>query len=241
MDIIIKNLKKIYGERTVLDIEELKIEAGSFCGVIGPNGAGKSTLLNIIAGLDKQTEGGVIYGGSIESQGNPEEIPYRDMTMVFQSPYLIRTSTEKNIAYPLKLRGWNENETAKRVDELTEELGLKSLRKQKAWTLSAGETQKTALARALSFRPKLLLLDEPTANIDPSTTGEIERILKKINGEDGTTIIIITHNLAQARRLCDKIVFMHNGKAIETGDCTSILKTPCKQLTQSFINGELII
>lgn len=239
MIIEIEKLKKIYGERTVLDIDKLTIETGTFCGVIGPNGAGKSTLLNIIAGLEKQTEGRVIYNTGTDRL--IEGMQYKDMTMVFQSPYMISTTTEKNISYPLKLRGWSEKEIAKRVDELTEELGLTSLRKQKAYTLSAGETQKTALARALSFRPKLLLLDEPTANIDPSTTGEIERILKKINEDEGTTIIMITHNIAQAKRLCRQIVFMHNGKVVETGDSASILKNPEKQLTQSFINGELII
>jgi tungstate transport system ATP-binding protein len=236
MNIKIENLTKIYGERTVLDIENFLIEEGSLHGIIGPNGAGKSTLLNIIAGLDKQTEGRIFYGKSREVI-----IPRRDITMVFQRPYLMHTTTEKNISYPLKLRGWKEKEIRERVNELMEDLGLTSLKKQRSWTLSAGETQKVALARALSFHPKLLLLDEPTANIDPATTGELERMLKIINKTEGTTILIITHNLAQAKRLCEKAIFLHNGKVVEAGDSNFLLKTPQNPLTQRFICGELLI
>ncbi|MFA5635210.1 MAG: ABC transporter ATP-binding protein [Anaerovoracaceae bacterium] len=236
MEIRIEKVKKIYGNRTVLDIEELFVKEGSLLGVIGPNGAGKSTLLNIIAGIERQTEGRLYYG-----EKRSETIPYREITMVFQSPYLLHTTAEKNISYPLKLRGWQDDAINRRVEELTEELGLVRLRKQKAWTLSAGEMQKVALARALSFRPKLLLLDEPTANIDPATTGELERMMKKINEEEGTTIIIITHNLSQAKRLCQNTALLHKGKLVEAGPASVLLKEPQNPLTKAFINGELLI
>ncbi|GAB1477286.1 hypothetical protein MASR2M70_21240 [Bacillota bacterium] len=236
MEINIEGIKKIYGSKTVLDLGGLHIEAGSFQGIIGPNGAGKSTLLNIISGIETQTEGRIYYG-----EGRTETIPYRRMTMVFQAPYLLHTTAEKNIAYPLKLRGWQDGDIKNRVEELMDELGLTGLRKQKAWTLSAGEMQKVALARALSFRPKLLLLDEPTANIDPATTGEIERMLKKINEEEGITIIIITHNLSQARRLCQNTLLLHNGILIETGPGDIMLREPENALTKAFINGELLL
>jgi len=236
MEIRIEKIKKIYGNRTVLDIEELFVKEGSLLGVIGPNGAGKSTLLNIIAGIERQTEGRLYYG-----EKRSETIPYREITMVFQSPYLLHTTAEKNISYPLKLRGWQDDAINRRVEELTEELGLVRLRKQKAWTLSAGEMQKVALARALSFRPKLLLLDEPTANIDPATTGELERMMKKINEEEGTTIIIITHNLSQAKRLCQNTALLHKGKLVEAGPASVLLKEPQNPLTKAFINGELLI
>ena len=236
MEIRIEKVKKIYGNRTVLDIEELFVKEGSLLGVIGPNGAGKSTLLNIIAGIERQTEGRLYYG-----EKRSVTIPYREITMVFQSPYLLHTTAEKNISYPLKLRGWQDDAINRRVEELTEELGLVRLRKQKAWTLSAGEMQKVALARALSFRPKLLLLDEPTANIDPATTGELERMMKKINEEEGTTIIIITHNLSQAKRLCQNTALLHKGKLVEAGPASVLLKEPQNPLTKAFINGELLI
>jgi len=235
MRLYMEKLTKEYERRTVLDIGELLIEDGALCGIIGPNGAGKSTLLNLIAGLMKPTAGSLLYGEEMSASA-----PYRNMTMVFQTPYLIRTTVEKNIAYPLKLRGWGNMQIEERVRELTEDLGLVDFRKQKSWKLSGGETQKVALARALSFRPKLLLLDEPTANVDPSTTAEIERMLKKINEKEGTTVILITHNLVQARRLCDEVLFMNQGKVVEYGASEKILREPEHELTKQFVAGELL-
>ncbi|HVI41143.1 MAG TPA: ATP-binding cassette domain-containing protein [Anaerovoracaceae bacterium] len=230
-----KNLTKEYEGRKVLDIGELLIEDGALCGIIGPNGSGKSTLLNLIAGLMKPSGGSLLYGEEMEALA-----PYKNMTMVFQAPYLIRTTVEKNISYPLKLRGWNHEQIEERVSELTEELGLSDFRKQKSWKLSGGETQKVALARALSFRPKLLLLDEPTANVDPSTTADIERMLRKINEREGTTVILITHNLVQAKRLCGEVIFMNQGKVVEYGAGDKILRDPEHELTKRFVAGELL-
>lgn len=236
MMVRLEGVKKIYDGKTVLNVDELQINKGELCGIIGPNGAGKSTMLNLIAGLAYQTEGHIYYGDDKQ-----ERIPYMEMTMVFQSPYLIRTTTEKNIAYPLKLRRWSESAKKARVDQLISDLGLIHQRKQKAWTLSAGESQKTALARALSFRPKLLLLDEPTANIDPTATAELERMLLKINKEEGTTVLVVTHNLAQAKRLCSSVVFMNEGMVVESGESSVILKNPGQLLTRRFIEGELLL
>lgn len=236
MQIVLENVTKAFGEKRALSQMELKIDEGSFYGIIGPNGAGKSTLLNLIAGLDKPTAGRILYGGN-----RADVLPLLEMTMVFQAPYLIRTTAEKNISYPLKLRGWPEDKIAKRVDQLTAELGLTEQRKQKAWTLSAGESQKVALARALSFHPKLLLLDEPTANIDPVTTEELERMLVKINQEEGTTILLITHNLAQANRLCEEAAFLYNGSVLEQGNCKNLLREPKHPVTRKFVQGEWLI
>jgi tungstate transport system ATP-binding protein len=231
-----ENLTKEYEGRRVLDIGELRIGSGALYGIIGSNGAGKSTLLNLIAGLMKPTGGKLLYGDDAT-----ESAPYMDMTLVFQSPYLIRTTVEKNIAYPLKLRGWDKIMIEERVGELAADLGLSNFLKQKSWKLSGGETQKVALARALSFRPKLLLLDEPTANVDPSTTAEIERMLRKINEEDGTTVILITHNLVQARRLCREVLFLNQGRVVEHGSGEKILRAPEHELTKQFVAGELLI
>lgn len=235
MDISIDKLIKEYGGKKVLDIDRFMINKGSFCGIIGPNGAGKSTLLNIIAGLEQSTSGRVFYG-----KNSSDSIPLKDMTLVFQAPYMLSTTVEKNIAYPLRLRGWDEASLKSRVTILLSELGLTELKKRKSIKLSGGEMQKVALARALSFHPELLLLDEPTANIDPGTTAEIERLLKKINEEEGTTIIIITHNLAQAKRLCKEVAFMNRGKVIELGKTSQILKEPINELTKKFVAGELL-
>lgn len=235
MKLYMENLTKEYEGRRVLDVDELAIGSGALCGIIGPNGAGKSTLLNLVAGLMKPTGGRMLYGDD-----TADAAPYEDMTLVFQSPYLIRTTVEKNIAYPLKLRGWDKIKIEERVGELAAELGLTDFLKQKSWKLSGGETQKVALARALSFRPKLLMLDEPTANVDPSTTAEIERMLKKINEKEGTTVILITHNLVQARRLCREVLFMDRGTVVEYGPCEKILKDPEHERTKRFVSGELL-
>lgn len=236
MKLYMENLTKEYEGRRVLDIGELRIGSGALCGIIGPNGAGKSTLLNLVAGLMKPTSGRLLYEDSPAASA-----PYEEMTLVFQSPYLIRTTVEKNIAYPLKLRGWDKIKIEERVGELAADLGLTDFLKQKSWRLSGGETQKVALARALSFRPKLLLLDEPTANVDPSTTAEIERMLKKINEKEGTTVILVTHNLVQARRLCREILFMDGGKVVEYGAGEKVLRDPEHEQTKRFVSGELLI
>ena len=231
MKLEIKRLVRDYGTKRVLDLEEVTIEKGTRTAIIGPNGAGKSTLLNIVSRIDSASEGEIAY----------ESEDPRLVTQVFQQPYMLRTSVERNIQYPLRLRNWPEEGMKKRSDELMEELGLLDLRNQKAWKLSGGETQKVALARALSFRPSLLLLDEPTANIDPATTADIEEMLLKINREEGTTILFVTHNLAQARRVCNRLLFLDKGKLVESGDCQRILQNPAEEKTRRFIAGELLI
>lgn len=234
MDIRFENLKKSYDGKTVLDLESGVIRKGSRTAIIGPNGAGKSTFVKIIAGIEKADQGRIWYGGE-------EGFPQEDVTLVFQKPYLLSTTVEKNIAYPMKLRGWDEETIEKRVAELTEELNLTSFRKTKAWKLSGGETQKVALARALAFKPKLLILDEPTANIDPVTTAEIEQMLVRIGEKQETTIVLITHNLAQAKRTCDDVMMFHGGNLIESGSCEKILSAPEKEETDRFIHGELLL
>lgn len=242
MKITFEKLQKSYDGRKVLDIEKGIIKSGSRTAIIGPNGAGKSTLLKILAGLEKADSGFISYGSAERLDASGKEgcdFPQTDITMVFQKPYLVSTTVEKNIAYPMKLRGFSDDEIEKRVAELAEELGLTSFRKQKAWKLSGGETQKVALARALSFKPKLLLLDEPTANIDPYTTAEIEKML--IKASEYATIVLITHNLAQAKRVCDEAMMLHEGKVIEFGPCEEVLLKPSSTETRRFVEGELLI
>ncbi|MCO7123558.1 ATP-binding cassette domain-containing protein [Ihubacter massiliensis] len=234
MELRFEELTRAYEGKKVLDLKAGAIVSGSRTGVIGPNGAGKSTLLNLIGGLDRADGGRIYYDGQ-------KQIPKNEITQVFQTPYLITTTVEKNIAYPLKLRGWGEDEIEERVAQLCQELDLTGMRKKKAWKLSGGETQKVALARALSFHPRLLLLDEPTANIDPSTTAEIEKMLIKINEEEKTTVVLVTHNLAQAKRTCDRCLFLKSGQLIETGRADQILANPKEELTRKFIAGELLI
>lgn len=207
MKLYINNLKKNYGEKTVLDIDELEIEKGKITGIIGPNGSGKSTLLNIISGLDKEYQGNVLYN---DIKLNRQVA--LNMTYVFQKPYLFRRKVYDNIAYPLKLRKLSRDKEINQVNEIANRLEIEDLINKKAHLLSGGESQKVALARALIFKPKLLLLDEPTSNIDPESIKIMEREILRFNKETNATIVIVTHNLDQSQRICDNILYIQNGK-----------------------------
>lgn len=231
MEIEIQNLKKSYQNQTVLNIDHCLISHGKITALVGPNGAGKSTFLSLIAGLIEQDSGTIQYD-------HCSSIPYHHMTLVFQEPYLIHTTVEENIAYPLKIRKKNTLEINERVQQLANELGLIPLLHKKATHLSFGEAQKVALARALSFNPNLLLLDEPSASLDPHTTYDIENMLLKMKN---TTIVFITHNLAQAKRMADEIILLHEGKIIEKNDTATFFDHPFQPQTKKFIEGELLI
>ena len=234
MRIEIEKLKKAYQGVMVLDIERMTIKTGKITAIVGPNGAGKSTLLNLIGNLIQKDEGRILYNGD-------EKVPEKDLTLVFQEPYLIASTVKKNIAYPMKLRKFSKEAIEARIRELAEELNLEALLNKKANQLSLGEVQKVALARALSFKPELLLLDEPCASIDPYTTREIEKILRKMNHSGGTTMIMVTHNLAQARRLADEVILLKKGKLVECCGSEQFFTHPDNEETKKFVEGELLI
>lgn len=231
MDIRIENLTKIYGEKIVVDLEKMTLEKGKVYGIIGPNGAGKTTMLKIIAGLEDSTKGKILYNG------NPlNDLVLKNITYMSQRPYLLRTSVFNNIAYPLKIRKYNRKTIENKVNEIMQELGIFELRYQLATSLSGGESQKVALARALVFDPALLALDEPTANIDPNSIEIIEKAIVRRNREKGITVIIITHNMGQAKRLCNHIIFMDRGKIIESGKADQLILNPEKEETKRFLS-----
>lgn len=236
MNITINHLTKSYKEKLVLKIDDFRLEAGSFLGIIGPNGAGKSTLVKIIAGLDQATSGGVLYNGA-----NLSTDIYQKMTMVFQKPYLLRTSVYNNIAYPLKVRKIDRKTIDHKVSQLLEEMDIHHIKNQNAWTLSGGEAQKVALARAIIFEPSLLVLDEPTANIDPASIFMMEKTIKNFHEKSKATIIIVTHNLQQAKRLCNDVIFMHQGNVVERGKTEEVIYSSKNQLTRKFVEGEIIL
>lgn len=201
MEVKIENLEKYYSKRKILDIKNLTIEKGRITGITGPNGCGKTTLLNIIAGLDKEYSGKVTYNGS---KINKEVID--NMTIVFQKPYLFKRTVYENISYPLKIRRKSKEQIRELVLNIIKNLEIEDLIDNKAHLLSGGESQKVALARALVFKPQLLLLDEPTSNIDPDSIEVLEREILRFNEETGGTVIIVTHNMEQSKRLGHKII-----------------------------------
>ncbi|NLJ98431.1 MAG: ATP-binding cassette domain-containing protein [Tissierellia bacterium] len=207
MQVSVKNLKRYYFEKLVLDIDNLTMEKGKITGIIGPNGSGKSTLLNIVAGLDDEYLGTVEYNRQLINKNI-----YRKMTIVSQKPYLFRRKVYDNIEYPLKVRKMKKDKIKMKVDDIIERFEIEDLRDKRAHLLSGGESQKVSLARALVFEPRLLLLDEPTSNIDPESIKIMEREIVRFNEETKGTVIIVTHNMEQSRRLCHDIIYLEEGK-----------------------------
>ncbi|MGE5629896.1 MAG: phosphate ABC transporter ATP-binding protein [Caulobacteraceae bacterium] len=235
----ITGLVKEYEGQRILDIEELHLEKGKITAVIGPSGAGKSTLLSILNGLDSATSGKIEFDGKVIGR-TPDIATRRQMSMVFQKPVVFNTTVFENIAYSLKLRGLPSKETRKHVEELAELVGLKEKIRQKAVTLSGGEAQRLTLARAMVFKPKVLLLDEPTANLDPANVAMIEKLILHAKTEYGTSVIIVTHNMFQAKRISDNVVFLLNGNTIENGKASEVFSAPRDSRTLDFIEGKMV-
>lgn len=235
----ITKLIKEYGGKKVLDIEELNLEAGKITGIIGPSGAGKSTLLYILNGLEKPTSGKIMFDGE-ELKSEPDIEIRRQMSMVFQRPTVFNTSVFENMAYSLKLRGIPVGEIKSKVLELAKLIGLEDKLGQRAATLSGGEAQRLSLARAIIHKPKALLLDEPTANLDPANVAMIEKLILHTKTEYKTSIVIVTHNMYQAKRLSDNVVFLLNGNVVESGDSACIFSSPHDARTLDFIEGKMI-
>jgi len=235
----LEKLSKVYGKREVCHVEYLEVPHGSITVLMGPNGAGKSTLLRLMSFLEPPTAGRVIFGDSTFLDGKlpPLEVRRR-VTMVFQTPVFFRGSVEQNVAYGLKLRG-GENVKAS-VEQVLEALDLSHLAKARVGSLSAGEAQRVAIARALIFEPSIVLLDEPTANLDPHNVALVEALIAQAVNERGTTVVLVTQNVFQAERLANDAAFMLDGKLIEVGPAERIFALAEDQRTRSFVHGEMV-
>jgi tungstate transport system ATP-binding protein len=235
----LKNLTKVYDGRLVLNIESLEIYRGEVLALVGPSGSGKSTLLRVLNFLEPPNLGSIEFEGRVY---NPDQSPELEMrrwvVTVFQRPMLLNRSVWDNVAYGLRLRG--ERDVKPRVQQALVQVGLDALARQRASTLSGGEAQRVALARALAIRPKVLLLDEPTANLDPYNVGLIEGIIQRLNREQGISLVLVTHNIFQARRLAQRVVFLLDGKIIEAADTEQFFESPHEARTRAFIRGEMV-
>ena len=235
------NITKEYQGKKVLDIDSLIINKGGITAVIGPSGSGKSTLLQILNGLISQTTGTFEYQGVLIKPGDQIALgARRSMAIVFQKPVVFNTTVFENIAFGLRLRGEKDSTIIKKVTELAVLTGLSDKLSQKAITLSGGEAQRTALARALIIEPKVLLLDEPTANLDPGNIAMIEKLVLDAQKRLNTTVIIVTHNLFQTQRISDNIIFMLDGSIIENNSKENIFNRPANAKTKAYISGEMI-
>jgi tungstate transport system ATP-binding protein len=220
------------GGRTILDQVSAEIAAGPRTMILGANGAGKSVLMRICHGLLAPTAGAVQWAQA-ELPGRP-----RRQAMVFQRPVMLRRSALANVAYALKAAQAPRAERPARALAALEHVGLAALADRPARVLSGGEQQRLALARAWALRPEVLFLDEPTANLDPSASREVESIIAAIHAA-GAKIVMTTHNLGQARRLADEILFIHQGRLVERAPVEAFFKQPASAEAAAFIKGEL--
>ncbi|MBS7655830.1 ATP-binding cassette domain-containing protein [Candidatus Bathyarchaeota archaeon] len=230
-----QDLTKKYGEKYALKNVNIKVNRGEFLALAGPSGSGKTTLLKLLDFLEEPTSGEIIFDGVNALCSEKEKLSLRRrIGMVFQQSVMFNTTVYNNVAYPLQVRGIKNNVNEK-VKEALELVGLKGFEKRKALTLSGGEMQRVSLAQALVFEPELLLLDEPTANLDPRNTSIIEEIISKVNREHKVTVIMATHNLSQAERLAFKIAILYEGKIVEVKDAKEAFIKPSDFLA-SFAN-----
>jgi molybdopterin-binding protein len=221
----IKDVKKRYGEITALDGVSLEIKENEIFTILGPNGSGKTTLLRIMASIDEPTSGEVFLDGNIINNSNRSQAR-KESTMVFQKTTIFNTTVYKNIAYGLKLRSYSKKETEEKVKESLSLVKLAGYEKRPAKKLSGGEQQRVSLARALTLNTKLLLLDEPTANLDPKTVSIIEETISHVNREFNTTIVMATHNIFQAETLTNRVALLLGGKIAQIGAPQEILRGP---------------
>lgn len=233
------NVIKTYGKRRVLDIRSLEVIKGEILGVVGPSGAGKSTLLRQLNFLESPCSGWIQFDGKrFEPGGEMLLHSRRKVTTVFQQPMLLDRNVFDNVNFGLQLRGHRNG--VKIVQQALEQVGLVDLSRQRARTLSGGEAQRVALARAMVLEPQVLLLDEPTANLDPYNVNLIEKIVKSLNERYKVTIILVTHNIFQARRLADRVIFMLEGKIVEQAPVEQFFEAPKDPRTKAFVNGEMV-
>lgn len=200
--------------------------------VIGPNGAGKTTLLRALHGIERLSGGDITYAC-------PRPNALAAQAFVFQTPVIMRRTVRENMAYPLGLRKTPKPEIARRVEAVAERVGLSFALNRPARVLSGGERQKLALARALTLRPELLFLDEPCASLDGRATREIEEVLQSEIAE-GRRIIMSTHNLGQARRLADDVLFVHKGQVHEGAPANQFFNAPATDAARAFLNGDIL-
>jgi tungstate transport system ATP-binding protein len=235
----LENVQQRYAARDVVVVDALEVHRGEIFALVGPSGAGKSTLLRLLNFLETPVAGVIHFDGATIAAGQEAPLALRrKVTTVFQRPVLLRHSVEANVGYGLQLRGQRGYGAA--VQAALAEVGLAHLARRPARTLSGGEAQRVALARAMVLQPAALLLDEPTANLDPYNVGIIEGIVRRLNEEHGLTVVLVTHNLHQARRLAHRVALMLEGRIVEVGDVHTVFEAPQDPRTAAFVRGEMI-
>lgn len=227
-----ENLCYRTGEVNVLLDVSLRIESGTRNVVLGPNGAGKSVLLRMLHGLLVPSGGRLVWASA-----DPRRVR-QAQAMVFQRPVMLRRSALANIEFALGVSGMRQDGPGAARDAL-ERVGLLSLGARPARLCSGGEQQRIALARAWALRPDVLFLDEPSASLDPAATKAIEEVIAAMH-RAGTTIVMTTHDLGQARRIADRVLFLHRGRLVEDASAAEFFRQPRSSVAAAFVRGELL-
>jgi molybdopterin-binding protein len=234
-----EQLVRRYGSRTVLDLESIKVRAGEIVAVVGPNGAGKSTLFRLLLLLEKPDAGVVRVGGTAAGPGDRRA--RQRLAGVFQRPLLFSGTVRQNVEFGLRARGLDAGTRGERVDAALDWLELTPLARTAVHTLSGGEAQRVALARALVTEPDVLLLDEPTANLDVSVRRRFRGDIERVARQRARGILLVTHDAAEAFGLADRIVVLHEGRVVQAGTPDEILLRPGSPFTAELTGAELLL
>ncbi len=238
----VAGLTHSYGEREVLQGLNLSIDRGEIFALIGPTGAGKTTLLRIIDLLEVPGAGEIYFDGKCITRSGKQRLEIRRrMSFIQQKPQVFDLSVYDNIACGLRWRREEKNRISEKVDHIVEMVGLQGYEDRDARTLSGGEAQRVALARSLVLEPEVLLLDEPTANLDPISTDKIEQLISHVAKQRNTTMIMATHAMSQGQQLADRIGVLLDGRLVQTGNAAEIFRSPQNEEVAHFVGMENII
>ena len=230
MRIELLNVKRVYNDKTVLDIDSLVLEKGKIYAVLGPNGSGKTTMLRIISGIERVISGYVYYNGVDKPQGD-------DIAYLPQNIYMFDMTVLENVMLGINNRGISSSDARNHAKHALNCIGMDDFLNSKARSLSGGEAQRAALARTLVLGKGLVLLDEPASATDISGVELVERYIKSVNEKDGSTIVFTTHNPSQAARIANEVIMIFNGKIVEKGNPSCIFNSPQRQETRDFIKS----
>jgi tungstate transport system ATP-binding protein len=231
-----------YNERAVLQNINLSVGRGAVFALIGPTGAGKTTLLRIMNLLEIPGAGEIYFDGKCIPRSGKQRLEIRRrMSFIHQKPQVFNLSVYDNVACGLRWRGERKNRIAGKVDHILEMVGLEGYKNRNARTLSGGEAQRVALARSLVLEPEVLLLDEPTANLDPVSTAKIEQLISYVARQHNTTMIMATHDMSQGQQLAGRIGVLLDGRLVQTGNATEIFRLPQNEEVANFVGMENII
>ncbi|MDY6835717.1 MAG: ABC transporter ATP-binding protein [Chloroflexota bacterium] len=237
-----RDLNKVYGSKQILKNINLRIETGDAYALIGRSGAGKTTLLRILDLLEEPTSGEVwINGSRLTHKGTSALEARRKMAFVLQKPMVFNSSVYNNVAVGLRWRRENKHTIRNQVERILEMMELIDFKDRNARTLSGGEAQRVALARAMVIQPQVLLLDEPTANLDPLSTSRIETSISRIIDEFDTTVIMATHDMTQGQLLANKIAMIIDGEIVQEGSPRDIFYSPSDKAVARFVGIENVL